>query len=360
MMRFPFLYALGVAAIAGLAACAGGSAPGTLAIQQSDDAMTLGPATSRSTVSAIRPENVALIGKLGTLRMSRIKGASIPSRTTYVSTFFAFYAAEVVGYPQNNRRQSYPTCSFNVPPYAVNGLGTDFSNNLWVPIATNAGVGYTTEYAPHCGAAGLTIPDTDGQPSNVAFDPQGDVYVENITGKGGFGTAGSIDVYAPGGTSLIAVLREPRAAWSIGVALDEASNVYMSWVDRKEIGHVDEFVKGQTKPTALPMSVGFIGSVAFDANQNMIVVDQTEKSFSVFAPPYTGAAIATVPLQGLSVSCELGTNQTRLYCADYQKSAVDTFSYNSTKPGASTYLYSYSIGMPGPVTGLAISPHPPN
>ncbi len=307
-------------------------------------------------VSSIFPSNLAKIREAGMPQPSWMRPApQFRGGTTYVSEYFGSWA---LAYLENNKGNSGAICRVAIAPFTVNGIGADFSNRLWIPTSTTAGSGSTTEYGPNCGSARLTLDDTDGQPANIAFDPRGNVYVENITGPGGEGAPANVDVYRPGKTTPASVLQESGALFGIGIALDAGGNVYMSWVDAGDGGHVDEFAGGKNPAVTLPISAGFIGNLTFDLAQNMLLIDQSAGSLSVYAAPYTGSAIATITLKGVAVTCKLGRSGTTLSCADYENGSVDVYRYNSANPGATVYAYSYTNGIDPSlnITGLAIAP----
>ncbi len=307
-------------------------------------------------VSSIFAGNVAKIRRGGERRPDWMRpGPRFHGGTTYVSEYFGSYA---LAYIENNKGNSGAFCRIAVPPYSVDGIGADFANRLWIPTATGPGAGQTTVYAKQCGAAGLTIDDIDGQPANVAFGSKGAVYIENITGPGGEGAPANIDVYPSHARKPSTVLQEASALFGIGVAVDAAGDVFMSWVDAGETGHVDEFAGGQNPAVTLPISAGFIGDITFDLAQNMLVIDQSASSFAVYAPPYTGSPLATVEMKGAAVTCKLSASGTLLSCADYENGSVDVYHYDASHPETTTYAYSYTNGIDADLnlTGLAVAP----
>jgi hypothetical protein len=243
-------------------------------------------------------------------------------------------------------------------------IGVDFSNNLWVPQKNVLGQLLTYEYAPYnqqtecTGAPFFTIPDNDGLPGAIAFDRKGGVYILNIINNGGPGTGASIDVYAAGQTSPSTVLQEPKAYMAVGVAVDAVKNVYMSWVNKKNVGHVDMFTGRQNPPVALPMTTGFIGGITFDAAANLLVVDQTAGKIDVFSKPYGEKSSATIQLSGYSVQCTFDRRRAHLYCSDYAQGSIDVYKYSSLNPAATAYQYSWTNGLQPSqmIQGIAISP----
>jgi hypothetical protein len=270
----------------------------------------------------------------------------------YVSQFTQNYVNE---YPSNNERNVAPLCQIQKQTY-VNGLGVDAAKNLWVPAGNASGTGTTNEFAPNCGKRLFSIPDSDGQPAAIAFDRKHNVYVLNIFGPAGYG---SIDVYAPGKKTTKTVLRDDSAFLWFDEAFDPAGNLYMVYSDVYNLGHVVEFAHAKNPPAPLPMSIGFPGGLTFDVNGNMLVVDQDAAAVSVYAPPFTGSAIATFPLQADSIPCRFA-NSKRLYCSNPTTNSIDVYNYDPKNPSGTTYAYSFNNGIQprSENAGIALSPTP--
>ncbi|MBV9647794.1 MAG: hypothetical protein JO043_10050, partial [Candidatus Eremiobacteraeota bacterium] len=244
-------------------------------------------------------------------------------------------------------------------PY-VNGLGVDKAGNVWIP---QGGVqtGTTTEFAPNCGKALFAIPDTDGQPAAVAFDTQGNVYVENIMGAGS-NAVGNIDVYAPGAKTPKTVLTDSSSFLWFDEAIDARDNVFAIYSDPYNKGHVIEFPHGQNPVKPLPISLGFPGGVTFDSKGNLLVVDQDARNVSVYEAPYSGPPFATFPLQADSVPCKFAHNLRQLYCADFTNASIDVYAYDPANPAATAYAYSFTNGIRrgSQNAGIALAPAPRN
>jgi hypothetical protein len=246
-------------------------------------------------------------------------------------------------------------------------IGVDFSNNLWIPQkVSGTGQLLTNELPPVTNSCNidsiLQIPDTDGQPGAVAFDRKGGVYIENVVNTNGPGAGASVDVYAAGQTTPSTVLQEPNAYMAVDVAVDAQRNVYMSWIDSSKVGHVDEFGGGQNPPITLPMTTGFIGGITFDADANLLVVDQTSGKIDVFSKPYGKTPLATIQLGSFSLQCTFNHHRDHLYCGDYAQGSIDIYKYNSLNPGLTVYKYSWTNGLDPAemVQGVALAPPAPN
>jgi hypothetical protein len=253
--------------------------------------------------------------------------------------------ADVFLYPKVNTKNDGPSICEQIDMYDVQTIGY-FGNKLWVPQKDTLNQLGTWVYDENCEGGSLYfIPDTDGQPAGIAFNPLGKAFVLNSSGTGGPGTGANIDVIPPHKMAPSSDLLEPNAYIAVGVALDSNKNVYMSWVDNNRVGHVDEFVGGQNPPVTLPMAVGYVGGVEIDAAGNLLLVDQTTGTIDVYAPPYGSSPTATILLGSFSLECRLDSLQTHIYCADYTQGSVDVYRYSSANPGATRYQYSWTNGL---------------
>lgn len=258
---------------------------------------------------------------------------------------------------------------------AVNAIGTDATGHLWVPVGNNGpGTGYAQQYTCK-GSQGTNISDPKGQPSDVAFDSKGNLYVGNVINYVPFGsgfliTSGTVKIYASDGSpsgemtdpSFTAV-NPPNFDFFqelYGVAVDSHDNCFVSHADFTGAGEVVEF------PGCKPAKHGKIlagphpwnpSKPAFDSAGNLLIADTSWIGFyrhpfiSVYAPPYSGPPTSVIPLFGSSISCPLSTNQKRLYCGNDVNGSVDVYSYPAGK-----YLYSFNKGLEHGALGVAVAP----
>lgn len=309
-------------------------------------------------LSVIEPSRIASIRKPGSPlpKWVKLEARTASQDYAYVSQFNLTIVNE---YAKHNVNNAPPLCQITNQPY-VNGVGVDSSGNFWVP---QGGIftGITTEFAPNCGSALLTIPDMHGQPAAIAFDSKSNVYVLNIMGPSG--PPGNIDVYAPGAKTPMTVLRDSNASEPFDEVIDAADNVYMVYNDIfTNKGHVIEFVGGVNPSTPLPMSIGFPGGLAIDSADNLLVTDQDAVNVSVYAAPFTGPAIASFHLKADSIPCRFGHYGKLLYCSDFVNGTVDVYKYDASNPSATAYYYSFNNGIQprSANAGIALSPAPRN
>lgn len=234
------------------------------------------------------------------------------------------------------------------PASSTNGIRIDRHGNLWVP---DGKADTTTEYAPNCGSAELTIPDPDGEPADVGFDRAGSIYILNINNTSG---APVVHVYNSAGTGL-RTLTDPSFAVLFGVNSDNKGNVFVSNLTSGNVGNVVEFAHGTMPGKALSgVSLGLPGVPVFDSANNLIISDWRNHTIDVFAPPYTGAP-KTSTLMGGSIWCPLDHPERHIYCGDAGHGSIDVYAY----PGG-TYLYSYSAGLSANALVAGVAPDPPS
>jgi hypothetical protein len=279
----------------------------------------------------------------------------------YVSEF---NYTNVNEYAARNKKNAPPLCQIPNQTF-VNGIGVDSSLNLWAPNAYPTGLGFTAIFAPNCGKMLSQIADKDGQPAGVAFDrKKGNVYIENIYGPPPTLLGGNVDVYKVKSHHKVRVLKyhDPLTyIWS-DEALDATGDLFVVYADIYNKGHIIEFASGRNPAAKLSIALGFPGGLTFDSAGNLLVGDQDTATETVYAPPFTESPIATISLKAASVSCRFNLARTHLYCSDFTNGSVDVYSYASSNPTGTKYLYSFNNGIPHNAdnTGIALAPPPPN
>jgi hypothetical protein len=249
---------------------------------------------------------------------------------TYVGQY---YSSGVLAYRQNNRNDQPPVCT--VPGNAVNGIGVDQGGNLWVP----NGNGVTIEYMAHCGSAGISIRDPNGQPADVAFDSKGKIYISNILDAGS--SAGTINIYDSKGAPIGTLGSRAIKKYIVGVAVDNHDNVFASATTGTTYGIVVEFPSGTMPGKVLSgvQGIAGMGGPLLDGSRNLLVPDWNNDVVNVYAPPYSGKP-RVLELAGASVYCALSRGDALLFCTDFLLSQVDVYAYPSGQP-----LYSYNAGL---------------
>ncbi len=257
-----------------------------------------------------------------------------------------FGTSTVLWFKENDKKNAPPkTCE---PASSTNGIRIDRQGNLWVP---DGKADTTTEYAPDCGAAKLTIPDPDGEPADVGFDNHANVYILNINNVSG---PPVVHVYTSSGTE-IRTLTDPSFSELFGVNSDNKGNVFVSNLTSGNVGNVVEFKNGKMPGKQLSgVRLKLPGVPVFDSANNLIISDwSSNRTIDVFAPPYTGAP-TTSHLMGPSIWCPLDHAERHIYCGDAGHGAIDVYAY----PGGA-YLYSFTAGLSASELVTGVAPDPP-
>jgi hypothetical protein len=310
-----------------LSACSGGSSTPDTASPQNAQAM--------SQYEGAAPAPVA-----------RPRWMRPPPRGTKAHLAVAqFGTTSIFWFKEADKKNAPPkTCE---PASSTNGIRIDAHGNLWVP---NGKADTTTEYAPDCGVAQLTVPDPDGEPGDVGFDRRGNVYILNINNTSG---APVVHVYTTSGTEL-RTLTDPSFSVLFGVNGDSKGNVFVSNLTSGNVGNVVEFKNGKMPGKQLSgVSLKLPGAPVFDTANNLIISDWGNHTIDVFAPPYTGSPI-TSQLKGSAIWCPLDHAEKHLYCGDAGHGAIDVYAY----PGGS-YLYSFTSGLSASELVTGVAPDPP-
>lgn len=256
-----------------------------------------------------------------------------------------FGGSSVLWFKEHDRTNKRPkVCE---PANSTNGIRIDRYGNLWVP---DGRADTTTEYAPNCGAAELTIPDSTGEPADVGFDRRNHVYILNLNAISG---APTVNVYSRQGTYL-RTLSDPSFSVLFGVNSDNHGNVFVSNLTSSNVGNVLEFKGGKMPGTPLSgVHLGLPGAPTLDSADNLIIADWQHATIDVFAPPYTGSP-STSQLKGSSIWCPLDKPESHIYCGDAAAGAIDVYGY----PGGA-YLYSFTAALSASALVTGVAPDPP-
>jgi hypothetical protein len=256
-----------------------------------------------------------------------------------------FGSTSVLWFHLNDKKNKPPvTCE---PASSTNGIAIDRAGNLWVP---DGRANTTTEYAPNCGSAKMTIPDPTGEPADVGFDGSNRVYILNLNNVSGPPT---VEYYNRTTGAQLGTLSDPSFNVLFGIGTDNMGNVYVSNLTTTNVGIVIEFPHGKMPGSQLSgVNLGLPGAPTFDHANNLIIADWLHKTIDVFSPPYTGSP-TTATLMGASIWCKLNHEQSHLYCGDADNGSIDVYNY----PG-DAYNYSYTSGLSpnNLVTGVAPAP----
>ena len=199
-----------------------------------------------------------------------------------------------------------PSTTVSVP--AAYGVALDSKADLFVSTFASGSSGVVTEYAPPYTTATTTIASIgSGFPTGLAVAANGTLYIANEYSD-------TISSVAPPYTgtpqTVISGLTNPG-----GIVFDASGNL---WVANTYNGDVREYATPYTGGyTDFPLS-GYPSDIAFDSNKNLFVLEYVSSLPEIleFAPPYTGAAIATITGGGAAQAGITLDPANNLYVAD--------------------------------------------
>jgi hypothetical protein len=260
--------------------------------------------------------------------------------------------SNVYDFAQSDKSNGKPLCSFTTGE----GVNAITLNNglLWVPEAVDITTGQpqVISYAANCGAQGkLVYSDPDGQPADIAFAPDGTVYVGDIAGPSS--SNGNVAVYPKGKTAPTSTLTYSKANYIFGVAVDSSNNLFVSFIVNSGKNGILEFKAGKMPGKVLKaVKVPGPGVPIIDKNQNLVIPDTSALTVSIYAPP-SSKLTSSFPLKGISAQCALDEAQKNMFCADTSNESVDTYTYP-----AGTYEYSFNdtIDPSANLIGIATDP----
>lgn len=259
-----------------------------------------------------------------------------------------FTPGQVNLYALPDTKNVAPKCALTA--VAVNGIGTDAKGTLYVPSGSFQRI--TTYAKGTCTATPVTLFETNGQPSDIAFGSDGTIYVADISSPRG---PGLISVYKKGATSPSFTLTDPSiGSFAPGIAIDSSNDVFLSYRNTSGRQGFLEFKDGKMPGTVLRLSgASFVIGLTFDDVQNLVAIDYKGGAVLTYAPPYNGAPSKFFVTKGSSAYAKLDTGNKNLYVADFANGSIDVYTYP-----AGTYEYSITNGLTQSdmVQGVAVEP----
>ena len=316
-----------------LAACSGGTSPGT-----STGLPSAGASQSKGLFdparSGVAPKFLGMIGHAHAAKRRGVSPDNFGNRHIWV-TDFGTGATDIVKYNTWAGQGSFST-GMNGP----DGDWVDKTHPQDLYVANYAGP-YITEYTGANNGNPPTLAYTYStgiaDPVDVTTDKNGNVYEAdyNYTVAGG----GYVNEYAQMSNTVIASC-SPGGNVE-GVAVDKHGNVFVSYNNTSSfVGNIVEYSGGLAAShcvgTVLPITFGFLGGIALDkVSGNLIVCDQT-------GPNFSGAAVDVVGYPSYSsVTGTLGSGYSdpfhvtidmandKAYVADLGAGVVQVLNYPS-------------------------------
>jgi hypothetical protein len=272
-------------------------------------------------------------------------GAASPIGLLYVSGY-ACNCVQIYDVLGKNQQPIGQIGKLNHPQ----GLFVDAQEQLWV---SNTGARNVLMYPRGATKPSLLLYDPREYPVDVAVHTDGTVFVANTVTEAF--KPGDVVVYAPGAKYPTSKLTDRYFSRVIGVAIDASKDVFVSYIDTKNQGRVDEFVAGSTVATHLGIQAAFTGGIVLDSGGNIVLNDELAPATDVYAAPnwqLTGSFGKT----GVPLYLAFGHTEHYLYVADGSGGAVYQYAYPSGR-----LVNTITAGWSGssPPYGVAVSPPAP-
>jgi sugar lactone lactonase YvrE len=230
------------------------------------------------------------------------------------------------GGPTQNAVGIYRASARNPKPFrqifeglsAPTGMAADAAGNVYVcnnagMKAPGKGTWTVTVYRRAAKKAFLTYTDGVWSPVDVAVASDGTVYVANYSS--------AVTVYPPGSVHPSRTLTGPSGGAPLGLALDAAGNLFVSYVNLSGGGSVYEYLAGQS--TGSNLGIVFAGSphgLAIDPRGNLVVAVSKAPSpgslIEIFPPGKTQPK-KTIKGTFQPFMLALGKSGRALFVADY-------------------------------------------
>jgi DNA-binding beta-propeller fold protein YncE len=175
-----------------------------------------------------------------------------------------------------------------------------------------------------------------GDPVNVTVDQAANVYEADYQGE-------NVSKFAPGGGAIPSIMCFPVDEHNLpghveGVAVDSHGDVFVSFNVqgvRGGLGEIEEYLGGLqgTGPSCNESIINaptfnFVGGIAFDSKDNLIVCDQNGSVVDILEPPYYSSIAGTLG-SGFKNPFHVTINRanTQVYVTDPGNDNVQVLSY---------------------------------
>ena len=163
------------------------------------------------------------------------------------------------------------------------GIFVDAKANLWV---TDAVAQAVYEFVPGNSVPARTLSDPNGVPVDVVVDEgSGAAYVTEY--KNNVNPSTLVEVYAKGSTAPTATLSDPDARNGGYDAIDNAGNLYVSFMTQDNKAQVDRWAGGSGSPQNLQLQLISDGGIATTASGALAMCDPFAFRCGIFGPGAT-------------------------------------------------------------------------
>jgi len=214
------------------------------------------------------------------------------------------------------------------------------TNHLYV---ANDGGGNVLSYTPPYTAPG-TVMEPVGNPVAIAVDNENDLFVAAFGSGSGYSIAGNLLEYTPASsTTISATLGNGMFEGPRGIAVDANRDVFAT---DQGSNSVYEFTPPYGAAThIIPSVTGNVYAIALSPNCNLFIT--AGANVLEYAPPYTGAPVATIS-SGLTNPAALAFDAVgNLYVSDTAARKVNVYAVPYTNAPAATIQLSANSGPLG-------------
>ncbi len=203
------------------------------------------------------------------------------------------------------------------------GIVVDHRHRLWV---ANTNANNIVAFRRGATEPFTTLNDPGYYPVSVAVAPDGTVYAGNVVGLSG--PPGNVEVYARGSTTPTATLTYGDFELVLGLGVDAAGDLFVSYVPPSGPPSVVEFAKGSQ--TGQPMSISDTsdGDIVFD-RANDLVMEDGQGTLGIWPAPWGGAPARTVPAFGNEPTFDRRENRVWVALANFSTPQILGYDFTS-------------------------------
>lgn len=250
-------------------------------------------------------------------------------------------------YPQKGSNQA-PIGQLSNGLLSPQGMHVDAHHRLWV---ANTNAFSVVGFRPGATSPFVTLKDTNYYPIEVAVDSHGTVYASNAEST--TGPPGNVTVWAKGHTKPTGTLTYPNFLIVLGVGVDAADNVFVSYIPTSGPPAMVEFPAGSQTGQPVPIQNANEGEMTFDSSGDL-VMETLNNTLGVWAPPFTSGPARTIPAFGNEPTLNKPEHKVWLAYANYSTPYIIEYNYATgalldvVKNGWSSSAIPYGVALDPP------------
>lgn len=203
------------------------------------------------------------------------------------------------------------------------GMDVDGHHQLWVANTNAFNVvgfkrGATTPFT--------TLSDPNYFPISVAVDGNGTVYAANAEST--TGPPGNVTVWTKGHTNPTATLTYTNFQIVLGIGVDHANNVYVSYVPTSGPPAMVEFPAGSHTGQPVAIVNANISDIDFDGSSNLLM-ETLSNTLGIWAPPYTSGPARTINAFGNEPTIDKAQRKVWVAYANFSTPKIEGYNYTT-------------------------------